>query len=219
MPAGPDRNGTFGLDLSSKAVRRGRLRLFVLGAAIAGSQAGHLLVFQLRFGAAALPLQAAGPHAYFPGVAKTVIGAFALASLAALAVVAAARLAAGRRIEKASAPSPVRLLAVLFTAQLALFAVQEAVEAVLGGEHLATPGEVLLWGTAGQLPVALVAAYALRWLAARLEPSLRAIASLHHAAQPFVAAVAASPRPAPARVRVDGAGGVEAFHRRGPPSF
>ena len=49
----------------------------VLAVGILGSQAGHLLVFQLRFGAAAQQVQSSGAHAYFPALAKTMLGAAA----------------------------------------------------------------------------------------------------------------------------------------------
>jgi hypothetical protein len=199
-------------------MRRGRLALLVFGMAVAGSQAGHLVAYQLRFGAAARQLEGAGAHAYFPALAKTAIGVAALAALASLAVVGAARLASGRRIERESAPAALRLLALLFTVQLAVFTAQETVEAALGGAHMATAGDLLLWGTAGQLPVALLSAFALRWLAARLEPALRALAPLGVACRPLVPAV--RPRPPAGAVAVFAArGGVDAFTRRGPPSF
>lgn len=200
-------------------MRRGRLALLVLGAAAAGSQAGHLVAFQLRFAGAAQHLESSGVHAYFPQLAKTVLGGGALAVLAAAAIVALARVATGRRIDKASAPSAIRLLAVLFTAQLALFAIQETVEAALGGSQLATAGELLLWGTLGQLPVALVAAFALRWLVARLEPSVEALARVAGARQPLIPAIAVPLVALPAFAAVDGGRGIHTFSRRGPPSF
>lgn len=199
-------------------MRRGRLALFVVGAAAAASQAGHLIAFQLRFGAAAQQLQAAGVHAYFPQLAKTLIGASALAALAALAIVAAARVASGRRIEKSSAPSPMRLLAVLFTVQLAIFAVQETVEALLGGAHVASAGELLLWGTIGQLPVAVVAAFALRWLAARVEPALWALRVRPAVTYPAALAPAFAARPL-ATAAVSNPDFLAGHSRRGPPAF
>jgi len=198
---------------------RRRLALLLLGTAVAGSQAGHLVAFQLRFGAAAQQLQATGVHAYFPQLAKTAAGAAALTVLAAVALVGVARVATGRRIEKASAPSPVRLMSVLFTAQLAVFAAQETIEAVLGGSHVATAGELLLWGSAGQLPVALVAAFALRWLVARLEPSLQAIGGVVTARQPLIPTVAVQPVALPVRAVAADGRVRRSFSRRGPPSF
>ena len=152
-----------------------RRALAVLGVGVAGSQAGHLLAYQLRFGDAAQQLQAAGAHAYFPAVAKTAAGLVSLALLAAMLIVGAARVAGGRRIEPGSSPSFVRLLAVLFTLQLGCFAVQETAEALVGGGRVGSAPLLLLWGTAGQLPVALAATLALRWLGARVRPALAAL--------------------------------------------
>ena len=50
----------------------------VLGVAIAGSQAGHLLAYQLHFGAAAQRVQSSGVHAYFPLLARTSLGIAAI---------------------------------------------------------------------------------------------------------------------------------------------
>src|SRR5262245_64800256 len=67
-----------------------------------GSQAGHLLVYRLRFGVHAAFLQSTGSHAYFQAAAS---GAFALAGVALIAAlgvigvisaVGAARAVAGR---------------------------------------------------------------------------------------------------------------------------
>ena len=90
-------------------------------------------------------------------------------------IVGAARVAGGRRIEPGSSPSFVRLLAVLFTLQLGCFAVQETAEALVGGGRVGSAPLLLLWGTAGQLPVALAATLALRWLGARVRPALAAL--------------------------------------------
>ena len=51
-----------------------RLATLVVAAAVLGSQAGHLLVYELRFGSAAGQLQSTGAHFYFPAVAKTGLG-------------------------------------------------------------------------------------------------------------------------------------------------
>jgi hypothetical protein len=56
--------------------------LTVLGVAIAGSQAGHLLAYQLRFGATAQQVQSSGAHAYFPLLARTSLGIAAIVLLA-----------------------------------------------------------------------------------------------------------------------------------------
>jgi hypothetical protein len=192
--------------------------LAVLGLGLASAQAGHLLAYQLRFGAAAQQVQAAGAHSYFPGLAKTGIGLASVAVIAAMCLVGVARVAAGRRLEPGSAPPFTRLLAVMYTVQLACFGVQETVEALAGGGHPMSAPLLLLWGTAGQLPVALAATLALRWLLGRVSPAL---AALRLPATPayeragltlVLPALAFATRPVLARV-------VIADHpRRGPPS-
>ena len=195
-----------------------RRALAVLGIGIAGAQAGHLLAYELRFGVAAPALQSTGAHAYFPALAKTGVGLAALALLSSLLVVAAARIVAGRRVQPGTSPSFVRLLAVLYTIQLACFAGQETAEALLGGTHASSAPLLILWGTAGQLPVAVAAALALRWLDLRLEPAL-AVLRLGAAPAGRCVPVAIawrswrfSPGLAPVRV-------VACSYLRGPPSF
>ena len=195
-----------------------RRALAVLGIGIAGAQAGHLLAYELRFGVAAPALQSTGAHAYFPALAKTGVGLAALALLSSLLVVAAARIVAGRRVQPGTSPSFVRQLAVLYTIQLACFAGQETAEALLGGTHASSAPLLILWGTAGQLPVAVAAALALRWLDLRLEPAL-AVLRLGAAPAGRCVPVAIawrswrfSPGLAPLRV-------VAFSYLRGPPSF
>ena len=195
-----------------------RRALAVLGIGIAGAQAGHLLAYELRFGVAAPALQSTGAHAYFPALAKTGVGLAALALLSSLLVVAAARIVAGRRVQPGTSPSFVRQLAVLYTIQLACFAGQETAEALLGGTHASSAPLLILWGTAGQLPVAVAAALALRWLDLRLEPAL-AVLRLGAAPAGRCVPVAIawrswrfSPGLAPVRV-------VACSYLRGPPSF
>lgn len=183
-----------------------------VGISIAGSQAGHLLVYELRFGAAAPQLQSAGVHAYFPLLVKTVFGAGALAVMASLLLLGFARLASGRKIEGQSAPSLLRLLAALYTLQLAFFIGQETLEGN-------PAGELFLWGMLGQLPVAVAGAVALRWLFAELYP---AVAELKIRFQPalrlaaYVLAMIVWP------VAVEVVQGIDVLDQsfdRGPPSF
>jgi len=185
-----------------------------------GSQAGHLLAYELRFGNAAQQVQSAGAHSYFPSLAKTGLGVAALTVLVALFIVGAGRVATGRRIEPDAAPSFVRLVAALYTIQLASFAVQETIEAVAGGGPIVSAPTLLLLGTAGQLPVALVGALALRWLGARLRPALAALAlgtgAFYRRDTNVVALrtwqLAAEPLRADNTITAG-------FNRRGPPSF
>jgi hypothetical protein len=151
-------------------MRRG---LVLIGLGVAGSQAGHLLAYQLRFEAAAQQLQSSGAHAYFPAEVKTALGLGALALLDSLLVIAVARgLAQGPRSRRAAGPSYVNLLAALFTIQLLLFAGQEAVESIVAGLPPDSAATLMLWGTAGQLPAAALLAAALRCLWTRVEEAV-----------------------------------------------
>lgn len=185
----------------------------MLGVAMLGSQAGHLLAYQLRFGAAAQQLQSTGAHAYFPVLAKTVLGGAAMALLAALLLIGLARLASGRLIELQSGPPFIRVLAVLYTVQVAIFVMQETLEG-------SSTSELVLWGLMGQLPVAVVGALALRWLLANLEPALSSLKVRCEAVfqlVPFGTAVVLWPAPVP--VYVNRAAVAGSINRRGPPSF
>lgn len=147
----------------------------VLALGVLGSQAGHLLAYQLRFGAAAQQVQASGVHAYFPFLAKTSLGVAGLALLAGLLLVGVARVINGRHFHSGSQPSYIALLAALFTIQLAVFAAQEVGEAMVAGATAGSAAQLLLWGTLGQLPIAALAALALRWLSVRVEAALGAL--------------------------------------------
>ena len=144
--------------------------LAILGMAALGAQAGHLIAYQLHFGAGAFRIQSSGAHAYFPTLLKTTFGAAALAVIAGLLLVGAASLLArgqGRRTPAGG--SFIGILAVLFTVQLGLFIVQEVGESVAAGMQPASAESLLIWGMVGQLPVALAGACALRWLWTRVE--------------------------------------------------
>jgi hypothetical protein len=155
---------------------------------LAASESGHLLVYQARFGARAAAAQSSGAHAYFPSLAAGLAGAAGLALIIALVLIGAARLLAGRRYPgRAVRPSVIDLLAVMFTLQLAVFAAQETLESVQRGTPLAPA--TLIWGVAGQLPVALLAAFAFSLVAARFEAAVTALAGL-----------APAPWPGPARL-------------------
>ena len=188
----------------------------MLATALTASQAGHLVTYQLRFGGAALDIQSSGAHEYFLAPAKTAIGVVALAMLAALFVVGFGRIAAGRRLQADSTTPFVRTLATVYSLQLAVFVVQETAEALLGQVHLASVPALLLWGAVGQLPVALAAALAWRWLGARVRPAIAAIRCAL-TVRPFVPAVSPIVLAAPVyvwtrdRLRFD-------FTRRGPPT-
>jgi hypothetical protein len=182
----------------------------VLGVAVAGSQAGHLLAYELRFGSAAQQMQSGGVHAYFPLLLKTLLGAVALALIASLFLVGVARLATGRKLEPGSAPPLLRLLAALYTLQLTFFFVQETVEG-------SPAGAIFLWGLVGQLPVALLGALALRWFLGRVTSAIRQLWTRCESALRLVPyALAFVVWPVAADL-VQGLEPAEAINLRGPP--
>jgi hypothetical protein len=147
---------------------------------LAASQVGHLLTTELRQGPRALSLAGTGVHSYLPALLTVALGAGGAAVLAALMVVAAAR--AVRTGARGAIVRPVHrslldVTAALFAAQLATYLVQETVEAAAGGVGLPSPGDLLLWGCAGQLAVAVPAALVLRWLTASVEAAVTELAA------------------------------------------
>jgi hypothetical protein len=138
-----------------------------------------------------------------------------------LLIVALARWLSRRPVEAESGPRYLRLLAILFTLQLAAFAVQETAEAMVSGAPAASVDVLLLCGTLGQLPIAAVAALALRWLLVRVGPALASVfALLAPVKQPAPNFAAAIPVPA-ISFEVALASGIAgaAVRKRGPPSF
>ena len=164
--------------LLSGTVSRRRVPLLLVGLGLLSSQAGHLLAYWARFGDRAWSVQASGAHLYFPLVARTAAGGAATIAIAGLMAVGLARVVAGRRLGSRGSISYVRLLALVFTVQMACFAVQESVEAGLGAAPATTAAGLVLWGTLGQLPVAMISALGLRWLLATVVPALREVAGL-----------------------------------------
>lgn len=145
--------------------------LLMAALALAGSQAGHLIAYAVRFGAAAGHVQSSGAHAYFPVAAKTALGLVAAALLVALLLIALARsVSSPRRV--ATGPSFMSLLAILFTVQLVCFVVQEIVETAIAGMPAESVAGLALWGMFGQLPAAVVVAATLRWLWSRVESAV-----------------------------------------------
>lgn len=168
----------------------------VVGFGVLLSQLGHLLVYQLQFGSAALAVQSTGTHAYFPALVKTGLALAAAALLASLLVIGAARIASGGRARAiGNGPSYVSLLGTLFTVQLMAFALQETAESLAAGTALPSAPHLVLLGTVGQLPVAALAAAALTWLAVRFESAITeirvALASVRSPISRVAAAVAA----------------------------
>jgi hypothetical protein len=193
----------------------------VLAVALAGSQAGHLVAFQLRFGSAAQHLQSAGAHAYFPTLAKTIMGILAVAFVAAIFVVGLARVLTHRsRARTTAAPNYLELLAALFTIQLVCFIAQEVGESLVAGTSAGSAPDLILWGTLGQLPVAVLAASALRWLWTRFESAVEDLRKVIAVAEARAARVSVSLALWPARDRAlllsQADGG--SLGKRGPPS-
>jgi hypothetical protein len=161
---------------------------------LAASQVGHLLTTELRQGPGALSLPGTGVHAYLPALLTASLGAAGAVVLAALMVVAAARaVGTGRHaaIIRPAGGSLLDLAAALFAAQLATYLVQETVEAAAAGVGLPSPGDLVLWGSAGQLPVAVLAAVALRWLTGSVEAAVIELAAA--AGQPLTARTSFAP--------------------------
>jgi len=147
------------------------LGLLAFGALLA--QAGHLIAYQLEFGATAQAVQSQGAHAYFPGFAKAGLGIVAVALLSSLLLIGVARLFPGQPVVVTGrGPSYISLLAILFTVQLACFIAQETVESLAAGEAAPSAFNLIFLGTVGQLPVAVLGALALKWLAIRVAAAL-----------------------------------------------
>jgi hypothetical protein len=195
--------------------------LAVVGIGILGSQAGHLLAFQLIFGSAAQHLQSTGSHAYFPLVAKTALGAIAAAVLLGMFVIGLSRVLSGRSgVARRSGLPFVQLVAALFTIQLACFITQEVVESMVSGTGSASAPSLLLWGTLGQLPIAAVAAIGLRWLWTRFEAAVEDLRAVLTAVRtPWIPAiVTAQAWPAPNSALLRSQLVRSSPRRRGPPT-
>jgi hypothetical protein len=137
------------------------------------AQAGHLIAYQLEFGAAAQTVQSQGAHSYFPGFAKTGLAFIAAALLGSLLIIGIAKLLPGRAVVVTSrGPSYMRLLSALFTIQLVCFIAQETIESLAAGAAVPSGLSLILLGSAGQLPVAVIAALALKWLAVRVDAAV-----------------------------------------------
>jgi hypothetical protein len=145
-------------------VRKAR-RLWVVGlAAVPLSQLGHLLAAQLHNPGAALG--AGLHHVYFAAGLELSLAVLGGAMLAGLLTLAAARRLTGRELRAGEGwPLPWLVLA-LAAAQLEIYFVQELLEG-------SSSYDAARYGLAGQLPVALLAALAIRHLSARLGPALR----------------------------------------------
>ena len=189
--------------------------------AIAGSQLGHAVVYWLRFGATAADRQAAGAHAYFPALSGVLSLAVGGGLMSALLLVAAAWVISGTPSGHRRRPT-VRAFDVLpglFLAQMVVFVGQEVAETLLAHESVPSVLELLLYGTAGQLPAAALGAVVIRWLSARLESAWTVLVAgvAGTVPQPLTPAVRPRRRPAPARSLALASTFPGAFRKRGPP--
>jgi hypothetical protein len=153
--------------------RRGLVAALLL--ALPMAQLGHLLAYWLQFGPAAAARQSTGAHAYFPALLQAGGAALGATLLALLLLLGVARFMVGLRNDRVPDGGwPVGpLLLTLLGAQLAIFAGQELAEASLVALPVAPVSHLFGWGVAGQLPVALLAAFGLSWISARVRRAVR----------------------------------------------
>lgn len=170
--------------------------MLLLAIGVAGSQAGHLIAYQARFGGAALRLERTGAHAYFLPTATGFLGALGAATLAAVFLVGWTRILAGRRLgfHTRSGWRALDVLPLLFALQLAIYAGQESIENLAVGGTPPAPADLLLWGALGQLPLAAAGAVALAWISTRLEGAFAAVDARLAVFQPVFTGVL-TPRP------------------------
>jgi hypothetical protein len=203
-------------------VKRWPIRLLGLVAFGAlAAQAGHLLVYQLEFGSAAQAVQSQGAHDYFPLLAKTAFGVGAVGVLLSLLLIGIARLLPGRQVVVVSrGPSYLSLLSIIFTIQLLCFIAQETIESLLAGTTVTPALNLILLGSVGQLPVAIFAALALKWLAVRVSAALVALQA-ELALRLAVGAPTSLLQPAPALVPVPALAVTcpTIYIKRGPPAI
>jgi hypothetical protein len=185
------------------------------------AELGHLLAYLLRYGPEAAARQGSGAHVYFLSLLQAGASALGASMLVSLLVVGLARFMVGVRNERVpGAGRPVLpLLLLLLGAQLAIYSGQELLEFSLAGFAAPSPGVILGWGLAGQLPIAILAAFGLSWLSTRVERAVRRLrATRPVAVLPREAAIllpAWQPVAAEARTQTSAA----ALRKRGPPTF
>ena len=186
------------------------------------SQLGHVLAYIARYGLAGSFHESYGAHAYFPSIAKASAGLVGLLLLVAVALVGLARLVGSRRVtgqRRAQAAALPELVAVLVPLQLAIFIAQETIELLAAGRLTGLGDVPFLWGLAGQLPVALLAALFLRWASIAVERAidrLRFWLDLVVPPPTMAAPVAAATAPV---VSLAGADRSMAGRKRGPPQL
>lgn len=143
-------------------VSRARPLFVVAAVAVPLSQLGHALGTYLRYGQLMAPGRA---HGYFAADLEASAAILGGALLTALAIVGGARRLSGAPLRGRGWPLGWIFLG-LAALQLELYLVQELAEG-------ATTIDVAVRGLIGQVPLAFVAALALRWLSVRLGPAVR----------------------------------------------
>lgn len=186
--------------------------------ALAASQVGHLIAYELWLGPRAAALESQGAHTLFPFVVGAAAASLGAVLVASLLVLGTARLLLGRGqgLRRTGGRPLLETFALLFTLQLAIFVMQELVETWALGATSPAVAQLLLWGILGQLPVAGAAALALRWVSTRIESALALLQnSLPRWEAPAPQLVIVFPQLVPASsLRVSA---LSAFSKRGPP--
>jgi hypothetical protein len=201
-----------------KGFRRGAT-VSALLVALPMAELGHLLAYSLRFGPDAAVRQSTGAHAYLPALLQVGAAAAGAALLAVLLLLGIARLMVGLRNDRLPEGGwPVRpLLLTLLGAQLAIFAGQELAEASLAALPPTPAAQLLGWGVAGQLPVALLAAFGLSWISARVRHAVRRLRRSRTLIILARTAFAVAPDWAALPVQRSAQAGRSGFVNRGPP--
>jgi hypothetical protein len=167
-------------------MRRGRPVALVVCLALPFAELGHAIAYWPH-------VPGTGAHHYFPAVLEASGVLVAAMLLTALAVLGAARVLEGRRRPHPAWPFPILFFGLL-TTQLAIFLIQESLEA----RTLPSPA-TLPAGLLGQQPVAMLGALLLSWLSARLGPAIATLLALlrpqavMQRVQPATSALAARP--------------------------
>lgn len=189
--------------------------------AVAGSQLGHAVAFFLKYGFAAAGRQTSGVHGYFPTLSAALSALVGGGLMAALILLATVRLVDSAPIgyRRRRATRVFDILPTLFVAQLATFVCQEMIETLAAGGPIPSVIELLFWGAIGQLPAALLAAFVVSWLSARIEAAWTCLvaAAARIIPEPATPARELAQRPEPVLSLTLAATFPPAFQKRGPP--
>jgi hypothetical protein len=189
-------------------------------AAIPSAQVGHYLAYWLRLGPAAVGVQAQAEHAYYLSTLQVALAIAGGAVLLVLVIASIARALNGLRRDEGAAPrwSLPALVGLLLVVQLSVFFTQEVAEALAAGFGPPDAMSLLVWGLAGQAPVALAAGVALRIMSATAVGAIHRLRRRHRLPRP-PASLAPRPVGGAAVALALVATPPVALLRRGPPSF